>query len=159
MLIDTHQEVYGNTIEMNERDLNNNGKIINFPDNNNSALFKFKQQFTGETENNGTKDVKIMVTLKYLSNLSRIIEMLLINCEINLQLKRSKNCILVAGIVANQNPTFQINDTKLYVLIVTLLTQENIKLLQQLESPFKRTINWNKYLAKKKKKIKCKTDT
>ena len=56
--------------------------------------------------------------------------------------------ILVAGTVANQNPSFQINDTKLYVLVVTLSTQENIKLLKQLESGFKRTINWNKYLAK-----------
>ena len=43
---------------------------------------------------------------------------------------------------------FKINDTKLYVLVVTLSTQENIKLLKQLESGFKRTINWNKYLAK-----------
>ena len=74
--------------------------------------------------------------------------MLLINCEIRLQLKLSKNCILVAGTVANQNPTFQINGTKLYVPIQTLSTQENIKLLKQLESGFKRTINWNKYLAK-----------
>ena len=56
--------------------------------------------------------------------------------------------ILVAGTVANQNPSFQIKDTKLYVLVVTLSTQENIKLLKQLESGFKRTINWNKYLAK-----------
>ena len=72
----------------------------------------------------------------------------LINCEISLQLKWSKNCILVAGTAANQNPRFQINDTKLYVPVVTLSTQENIKLLKQLESSFKRTINWNKYLGK-----------
>ena len=71
----------------------------------------------------------------------------LINCEISLQLKWSKNCILVAGTVANKNPSFEINDTKLYVPVVTLSTQENIKLLKQLESSFKRTINWNKYLA------------
>ena len=72
----------------------------------------------------------------------------LINCEISLQLKRSKKCILVAGTANNQNPSFQINDTKLNVSVVTLSTQENIKLLKQLESGFKRTINWNKYLAK-----------
>ena len=70
----------------------------------------------------------------------------LINCEICLQLKWSKNCILVA---ANQNPEFKITDTKLYVPVVTLSTQDNIKLLKKLESGFKRTINWNKYLPKK----------
>ena len=89
-----------------------------------------------------------MVPLKYLSNFWRTLEMPLINCEISLQLKWSKNCILVAGTVANKNPSFQINDTKLYVPVVTLSTQENIKLLKQLESGFKRTINWNKNLIK-----------
>ena len=74
--------------------------------------------------------------------------MLLINCENILQMNWSKNFILVAGTIANQNPSFHINDTKLYVPVVTLLIQENIKLLKQLESGFKRTINWNKYLAK-----------
>ena len=89
-----------------------------------------------------------MVPLKYLSSFWRTIEMLLINCEISLQLQWSKNCILVAGTAANRNPTFQIKDTKLYVSVLTLSTQENIKLLKQLESGFKRTINWDKYLAK-----------
>ena len=74
--------------------------------------------------------------------------MRLINCETILQLKWSKNCILVAGTPANENPRFKINDTEPYVPIVTLSTQENIKLLKQLESGFKRTINWNKYLPK-----------
>ena len=55
--------------------------------------------------------------------------MSLINCEIRLQLKWSKNCVLVAGKVANQKPSFQANDTKLYVPAVTLSIQENIKLL------------------------------
>ena len=42
---------------------------------------------------------------------------------------------------------FAITETKLYVPVVTLLTKDNAKLLQQLqlESGFKRTINWNKY--------------
>ena len=62
--------------------------------------------------------------------------MSLINCEIRLQLKWSKNCVLVAGKVANQKPSFQANDTKLYVPAVTLPIQENIKLLKQLESDF-----------------------
>ena len=66
-----------------------------------------------------------MVPLKYLSSFSGTLEMSLINCEISLQLKWFKNCILLAGTVANQNPTFQINDTKLYVSVVTLSTRKN----------------------------------
>ena len=49
--------------------LNSNGEVIDFPaNNNNSVSFKFKQQITGQTGNGGTKDVEIMVPLKYLSN-------------------------------------------------------------------------------------------
>ena len=62
----------------------------------------------------------------------RTLEMPLINCEISFLLKWSRNFILVAGSAIDQNPTFQINDTKLYVPVKTLSTQENIKLLKQL---------------------------
>ena len=72
----------------------------------------------------------------------------LINCEINLILTWSTNCVIVSTNVANQNATFEITDTKLYVPVVTLLTQDNSKLLQQLKSGFKRVINWNKHLSK-----------
>ena len=44
--------------------------------------------------------------------------------------------------------TFAITDTKLFVPVVTLSTQDNAKLLQKLKSSFKRTINWNKYETK-----------
>ena len=88
------------------------------------------------------------VPLKNLCNFWRTLEMPLINCKISLQLKWSRNSIIVAGTTNNQNPIFQINDTNLYVSVVTLSTQENIKLLKQFESGFKRTINWNKYLTK-----------
>ena len=60
----------------------------------------------------------------------------------------SENCVIVSTNVANQNATFLITDTKLYVSLVTLSTQDNAKLLQQLKSGFKRVINWNKYLSK-----------
>ena len=71
--------------------LDGNDNIIDFPANNNvSNLFKFKQQITGETGNGGTKDVKIMVSLKYVSNFWRTLEMPLIYCEITLQLTCSK---------------------------------------------------------------------
>ena len=72
----------------------------------------------------------------------------LINCEINLILTWSKNCVIVSTNVTNQNATFEITDTKLHVPVVTLSTQDNSKLLQQLKSGFKRVINWNNYLSK-----------
>ena len=128
--------------------LKNNGKIIGFPDNNNSAPVKFQHQITEQTGNGGTKNVEIFVPLKYLSNFGRTLEMPWINCKISLQLKWSKECILVANNTNNKNPSFQITDTKRYVPVVALSTQENIKLLKQLESGFKKTINWNEYLAK-----------
>ena len=52
---------------------------------------------------------------------------------------------MVATTIANQGATFSITDTKLNVPVVTLSTKDNSKLLEQLKSGFKRTINWNKY--------------
>ena len=49
----------------------------------------------------------------------------LINCEISLQLKWSKDCILVVGTAANQNRRFQTSDTKLYDPGLSVSTQEN----------------------------------
>ena len=69
-------------------------------------------------------------------------------CEINLIWTWSVNYVIIYTNVANQNPTFEITETKLYVPVVTLSTQDNAKLLPQLKSGFKRTINWNKYLSK-----------
>ena len=87
----------------------------------------------------------MMILLEYLNNFWRTIEMPLINCEMNLQLQWSEKCILVTVTAANQVPVFEITDTKLYLPIVTLSTQDNVKLLRQIESGFKRTLNWNKY--------------
>ena len=72
----------------------------------------------------------------------------LINCEVNLILNWSASCVTVYTNVSNQNATFRITETKLYVPVVTLSTQDNKKLLTQLKSGFKRTINRNKYLSK-----------
>ena len=72
----------------------------------------------------------------------------LINCEVNLILGWSGNCVIIYTDVDNQVPTFTITETTLYVLVVTLSTQDNTKLLAQLKSSFKRTISWNKYLPK-----------
>ena len=109
----------------------------------NSESFKSKVKITGNTPAGGnTKDVKIIVPLKYLSNFWRTLEMPLINCEVNLILTWSKDCVITNSTGAGK---FKITETKLYVPVVTLSTQDNAKLLQQLKSGFKRTINWNKY--------------
>ena len=89
-----------------------------------------------------------MVSLRYLSNFWRTLEMLLINCEVELILTWSRNCVIIYTDVNNQVPTFTITETNLYVPVVTLSTQDNAKLLPQLKSGFKRTISWNKYLPK-----------
>ena len=123
----------------------NNNQIVNFAVNNLTDSFNFKVKFTGQTGNNGRKDVEIMVPLKYLSNFWRTLEMPLINCEVNLILTWSSTCVITNSGGAG---TFTITDTKLYVPVVTLSAQENTKFFQQLKSGFKKVINWNKYLSK-----------
>ena len=90
-----------------------------------------------------------MVSLKYLSNFWRTLEMPLINCEVNPISTRSSTCVITNSTGAE---TFEITDTKLYVPVVTLSTEKNAKLLQQLKAgfkrDFKRVFNWNKYLSK-----------
>ena len=112
----------------------------------NSESFKSKTKITGNTPVAGNeKDVEIMVPLKYLTNFWRTLEMHLINCEVNLILTWSSACVITNSIGGR---TFEITDTKLYVPVVTLSTQDNSKLLQQLKSGFKSVISWNKYLSK-----------
>ena len=60
----------------------------------------------------------------------------------------SANSVIIYTNIANKNPTFEITETKLYVPVVTLSIQDNAKLLQQLKSGFKRTIDYNEYLQK-----------
>ena len=105
----------------------------------------------------GKNEIEIVVPLKHLSNFWRTLDVTLINCEIDLILSWSKNCVLAdmtaraAGnnddlpvIVAPIELEFRIKDTKLYVPFVSLSTKDDNKLLEQLKSGFKRTIKWNK---------------
>ena len=69
----------------------------------------------------------------------------MINSEINLILTWSDNCVASES---NSVTTFAIADTKPYVLAVYLSTQDNTKLLKQLKSGFKFTVNWNKFQSK-----------
>ena len=71
--------------------------------------------------------------------------MTLINCECNLILTWSENFVISSEIGETK---VKITDTKLYVLVVTLSSKDNGKLLEQLKSGLKRSINWNKYQSK-----------
>ena len=84
-----------------------------------------------------------MVPLQYLSNFLGSLEMPFINCEITLDLSWSENCVIVATNLVAQVAAFSITDTKLHVItpVITLLTQYNAKLFEQLKSGFKRTID------------------
>ena len=93
------------------------------------------------------------------------------NCEIKLDLPCSKECIIseisiTPRIPGNSNAnslvpaiqtteaTFQINNAKLYVPVVTLSIIHNIKFLENIKQGFKRNISRNKYRSEKKKQIK-----
>ena len=128
-----------------------------------SKSFDYKTSITGKLEGiDRTKDVEIVVPLNYLSNFWRTLDIPLINCEINLILTWSENCVLtnkatrdavpaqggspaVAAVNNLTNAIFKITDTKLYVPVATLWTKDDSTFLEQLKSGFKRTIKWNKY--------------
>ena len=121
--------------------LNNAGNIVGFDGANATDSFNFKIKIAGQTYDDGIINVETMVPLKYLSNFWRILEMPLINCEVELILTWYSGCIIIYTNVANPNPTFTITETNLYVLVVTLSTEDNAKLLPQLKLGFKRTIS------------------
>ena len=81
-------------------------------------------------------------TIKILKQFWRTTKMPLINFEISLDLTRSKNYVISSAV---RKTEFAITDTKIYVPVVTLPTEDNVELLKQLESGFKKKINWNKY--------------
>ena len=103
----------------------------------------------------GTKTIKLAILLKYLANFWRALNMPLISCEVSLELKWNKNCVITSleqrqvGARSRDNePTgasLEIAKCKLYVPVVTLSKDDEIKLLTNLKSGFKREIKWNKY--------------
>ena len=103
----------------------------------------------------GKKEVEIAVPLKYLSNFWRALKMPLINCEMSLILTWSREGVITSmekrlitdarRDTSPTNATFKITDTKLYVPVVTLSSEDDNKFLEQLKSGFKGTMKWNKY--------------
>ena len=113
-----------------------------------SESFKYKTSITGnaynagdgdadcDPENVGKNETKFVIPLKFLSNFWRTLSILLINCEIELVLHWSKNCVLADVTETNNPPTeleLQITDTRLYVPVVTLSTENDKKLLEKLK--------------------------
>ena len=136
----------------------------------NSEAFKYKNKITGNTYNidaaaqdyevnrNGTQKIELAIPLKYLGNFWRALNIPLISCEVSLELKCDKICVITsleqrqvdAGppAVRGNSPTsatLAINDCKLYIPVVTLSKDDEIELLTNLKSGFKREIIWNKY--------------
>ena len=106
---------------------------------NNSTPFTYRANVIRNNANN----VTLVVRLKYLSNFFRSLEMPLINCKINLELKWTQNCVLSSAAAAQNNVTFTITDTKLYVPIVTLSSKDTSHLSNLLKEGFKRSVFWN----------------
>ena len=133
-----------------------------------SNTFKYKNKVTGNTYDTaagaaghdankvGKQDVELAIPLKYLGNFCRALNIPLISCEVSLELTWNKNCVITsledvrvaAGPPAvNGTPTgatLAINDCKLYIRVVTLSKDDEIKLLANFKSGFTREIIWNK---------------
>ena len=120
----------------------------------NSTSFKCKVNLLGniaaadpDNARVGRLNVKIVVPLKYLSNFFRSLEMPLINCKVKLNLAWKKEFVLST---AAADAVFIINDTKLYVPVVTLSKEDNKDFIEQQNKGFQRSIYWNEYKTKEK---------
>ena len=118
----------------------------------NSSSFKYKiklldnvTEVAGNAAGVRRLNVKIVIPLKYLSNFFRSLEMLLINCKIQLNLTWKKECLLSTG---GGDAVFIINDTKIYVPVVTLSKEDNKDFIEQQNKGFQRSIYWNEYKTK-----------
>ena len=151
----------------NDNDYFGNIKVVN------SEAFKYKSKITANTynanstilnpagdarinnsnyieNNSGKKSIELAIPLKYLRNFWRALNILLISCEVSLELKWNKNCVITSqqigvnldggNTATPTGATFAINDCKLYLPAVTLSKDDEIKLITNLKSGFKREI-------------------
>ena len=108
-----------------------------------------------EADESGKQTVQLAIPLKYLGNFWRALNMPLISCEVSLELKWNKNCIITSiqrqtnldggNTAVPTGASLAISDCKLYVPVITLSKDDEIKLLTNLKPGFKREIKWNKY--------------
>ena len=136
------------TLYQYKRDEPPEANAINHLATNTWSSFKYKAELLGDpvlAGNIAKRSVKVAVPLKYLSNFFRSLEMPLINCKIKLNLTWKKECVLStdAG-----DAVFIINDTKMYVPVVTLSKEDNKDFIEQQNKGFQRSIYWNEYKTK-----------
>ena len=113
-----------------------------------SSSFKYKVSLLGNpvvANNIARINEKVVVPLKYLSNFFRSLEMPLISCKIKLNLTWKKEYVISTD---NGNAVFIINDTKMYVPLVTLSKEDNKDFIEQQNKGFRRSIYWNGYKTK-----------
>ena len=128
-IIQIHQEAYS-SLQKDEVPANND--ILNID---NSQSFKYKAALVGKTSdayngNSFVKNTKIVVTLKYLCNFGRSLEMPLINCKIHLGLNWIEECILSSD---GHSVKFKKTDAKLHVPLVTSSTKDNENLTKTIK--------------------------
>ena len=167
-----YRKTIGSLCNYYRDELSDDNNPNNFPNTNvvNSSSFKYKNKITGNTydiapgvaghdaNRVGKQDVELAIPLKYLGNFWTALNIPLISCEVSLELKWNKNCVITslekrevdAGppVVRDNAPTgatLAINDCKLYVPVVNLSKDDEIKLLTDLKSGFTTEIIWNKY--------------
>ena len=139
----------------------------NIANDNNFKSFKYKAKLSGKTvaqpnpnhANGILKNATIAMPLKYLSNFWRSLEIPLINCKVEVKLRWTKYCVLsLAGTDnpidndINNNIIFTIQDTKLYVSVVTVIARDDKKLSKLLSKGIERSVYWNEYKTKRDKK-------
>ena len=156
-------------------ELNDDADNYNFANNNvvSSNTFNCKNKIIGNTYNvdstivpagggarvanpdydankSGKKSIELAIPLKYLGNFWRALNIPLISCEVSLELKWNKNCVITSqqigvnldggNTAAPTGATLTINDCKLYIPVVTLSKNDEIKLLTNLKFGFTRQI-------------------
>ena len=175
-----YRKTIGSLYNYYRDELNNDANVNNFANNNvvSSNSFQYKNKIIGDTynvdstivpaaggarganpnydaNNSGKKNVELAILLKYLGNFWRALDIPLISCEVSLELKWNKNCLITSqqirvnldggNTAVPTNATLAINDYQLYTPVVTLSKDDEIKLLTNLKSGFIRELEWNKY--------------
>ena len=175
-----YRKTIGSLYNYYRDELNDDANINNFANNNvvSSNSFQYKNKIIGNTynvdstivpagggarvvnpnydaNNSGKKNVELTIPLKYLGNFWRPLNIPLISCEVSLELKWNKTCVITSqqigvnldggNTATPTGATLTINDCKLYMPVVTLSKDDEIKLLTNLKSGFTREIEWNKY--------------
>ena len=143
---DNYSDTSGSLWQFKRDELNVNDVNTVF-NNDNAPSFNYKASIIGNTvadgDNSKKNGVKLAVPLKYLSNFWRSLEVSLINCKVELSLDWYAKCMLIIG--NGTAATFAITDTKLYVPVVILKTEDNAKLSKLLNEGFNISVYWNKY--------------